>query len=598
MRSDANQANPALPEVDMFTMVVLRRRFEAVIREMVNALFRSGRSGVLNTAMDFSCSLTDSKMQAISTALGLPMHVGAIEFIPRAVMQKYPDDLKPGDCFVNNSGYHGNTHCGDFTLCAPVFHEGKLVFFSIARAHLGDMGFPTPTTYAPLARDVYEEGLMLPCVRIQRDWKDVTEVLDICKANIRAPEQFFGDYLATLAAVRTGERRIQEICDKYGADIVSAFLEQYQRYAERMATDAIRRLPKGRVEKEARYDSETPLYPDGIPVRAIMDVDPEAGRITIDLRDNIDNLPMGINMTEATVTACCRMAVLNVLGPDVPRSTGAYRRIDILMRDGSAIGRPVHPAATSAATTNLAQVLTPHIQSMFAELSAGMGTAYSTIGVQGSCPCVSGTDSRHAQRPYANQILMGYWGGPGVHGHDGWLTYGGGGAQGVLWQSSVEIVEQQQPMIVERLEIGVDSGGAGQWEGAPGAHCIFRARKDEVRFTANTAGRDFPPPGAAGGQPGGSSMVWKVDREGNRTLLPITLDVTLAPGERLESQACGGGGYGPPLQRDPAAVARRVREGWISAEHAASTYGVVLTQDLSIDLAATASRRGHAVAAE
>src|SRR5690606_6367847 len=103
-------------DIDLFTMIVLRRRFEAIIREMVNALFKSGRSGVLNTAMDFSCSLTDANFQSVSVALGLPVHVGAIELIPQAVKKKFGDAIRPGDCFVNNSAYHGNTHCGDFTL--------------------------------------------------------------------------------------------------------------------------------------------------------------------------------------------------------------------------------------------------------------------------------------------------------------------------------------------------------------------------------------------------------------------------------------------------------------------------------------------------
>src|SRR5690606_22008932 len=144
--------------------IVLRRRFEAIIREMVNALFKSGRSGVLNTAMDFSCSLTDADFRSVSVALGLPVHVGAIELIPQAVKTKFGDTIEPGDCFVNNSAYHGNTHCGDFTLCVPVFMDDELVFYTIARAHLGDIGFPTATTYGPDSRDVYQEGLKLPCL--------------------------------------------------------------------------------------------------------------------------------------------------------------------------------------------------------------------------------------------------------------------------------------------------------------------------------------------------------------------------------------------------------------------------------------------------
>lgn len=560
----------------MFTMVVLRRRVEAVIRDMINTLFRTGRSGVLNTAMDFSCSITDDSLRTVSTALGLPVHVGAIELIPKAVKEKFGDDIRPGDCFANNSGYHGNTHCGDFTLCAPVYFEGELVFFTIARAHLGDMGFPTPTTYGPLSRDVYEEGLKLPCVRIQRDNSDVQEVVDICKANIRAPEQFYGDYIATLAAVRTGEAGMQKICAQYGIGTVRKFLTQFQDYARDMAIDAIRQLPAGRVRREAFYDSETDLYPDGIPVRATIEVDPVEGLVTVDLLDNVDNLPLGINLTEATMTASCLIAVLTVLGPDVPRCTGSFSRVRILSREGAAIGRPKHPAATSAATSNLTQLLCPLVRSAFSELKSGLGSACGTIGLPGSCAVVSGVDPRHDNRPFVNQIIMGYWGGPGLHGHDGWFTHGSSGSNGALWQSSVEMVEQQQPVLVERLEIAVDSGGAGEWNGSPGAFCIFRSRTDNIRYTANTAGHDFPPFGAAGGWAGGRNDSWWEDKAGERRALPNSLDVTLNTGEKLVSQACGGGGYGDPLDRDPARVAEDVQEGWISLERAHRIHGVVL----------------------
>jgi len=580
--------------VDMFTMVVLRRRLEAIIREMVNALFRSGRSGVLNTAMDFSCCITDSQHRAVSTALGLPIHVAAIDLISRATEAKFGADIHQGDCFANNSAYHGNTHCGDFTLCAPIFVEGELVFYAIARAHLGDMGFPTPTTYSPLSRDLYEEGLMLPCVRIQRDYKDVAEVLDICKANIRAPEQFHGDYLATLAAVRTGERGIQDLCAKYGVGTVRAFLNQFQAYAGEMATAAIRKLPKGTVSREEKHDSEWDGMPDGIPVRATMAVDPDAGMIDIDLTDNIDNLPLGINLSESTATAACRVAVLTALGPDVPRATGAFQRIRIRMREGSAVGIPKFPAATSTATTSLCHVLNSLIQSLFADLAQGRGAASCTIGNPASCPCVSGNDSRHGGGAFANQVLMGYWGGPGVPGHDGWLTYGGAGAQGMMWQSSVEVTEQQQPVLVECLELGVDSGGAGQWEGGPGAHCIYRVRDDVVRFTTNAAAHDFPPFGAAGGKQGGASYAWRIGRNRQRVELGNSIDVTLSPGECLESQGCGGGGYGNPLLRDPDRVAWRAREGWISVQRARDVYGVVLDtggEQFRVDEAATRALR-------
>ena len=577
------------PPIDLFTMVVIRRRFEAIIREMINALFKSGRSGVLNTAMDFSCSLTDHQFRSISLAQGLPVHVGAIDLIPKAVAAKFGKDIRPGDCFVNNSGYLGNTHCADFTVCAPVFFEGRVVFYVIARAHLGDMGFPTPTTYSPTAKDVYEEGLILPCVRIQKDYADVPEVIDICRANIRVPDQFYGDYLAVLAAVRTGENRLVELCGKYGSFKIEAFLEEFQKYAERMAVDAIRKLPAGAVSKEMLYDSEYKGLPDGIPIRATLTVDPEDATVTVDLTDNVDNLPLGINLTESTVTAACMTAVLNILGPDVPRCTGSFKRVHLLLRDGSAIGRPKFPAATSAATTNLCHALVPHIQSMFAELRSDLGTAYGTIGMPGSCAVISGLDHRTSQ-PFVNQIIMGYWGGPAMHGHDGWLTYGSGCSQGILWQSSVEVVEQQQPILIEKLEIRQDSGGAGEWQGAPGAECSIKARQNPVRFIVNSASRQNPPQGAAGGLAAAPMRIARMGTDGAVEELPISVDTVIASGERLLSHGCGGGGFGDPLRRMADLVSRDVREGVISAERARDVFGVIL-KDGEVDQSATLERR-------
>lgn len=558
---------------DPFLMVVLRRRFESIIREMINALFKSGRSGVLNTAMDFSCSLTDAKFQSVSVALGLPVHVGAIDLIPRAVSEKFGDRIAEGDCYANNYAYMGNSHCGDFTLCVPVYFGGKLRFYAIARAHLADMGFPTPTTYAPNAEDVYQEGLLLPCVRVQRDYRDVEDVLDICRANIRAPETFEGDYLACLSAVRTGERRLQELCEKYGGDVVERFVDDFQTYAEDMARAAISRLPAAKVERTIRYDSELPDYRDGIPITAAMEVDPEAGEIRLDLTDNVDNLPLGINLSESTTLACCRMGVLNVLGSDIPRCTGAFRCVKVKMREGAVIGKPRHPAATPSATTNICNAFACHVQALFADVQDGLGSAYGSIGMPGSAPVISGRDPRKGNQPFVNQIIMGYWGGPAVQASDGWLTYGSGSSQGMLWQSSVEIVELQQPVLIEEIGIRPDSGGAGRTRGAPGSQATLLAHKSPLRLLVNAGAHDHAPEGVRGGMPGATTRIYHEDVEGRRTDLGISIDVRLHVGERLVSLACGGGGYGDPSKRDKSAIAKDLEEGWITPQHAREAYG-------------------------
>lgn len=559
--------------VDNFLMIVLRRRFEAIIRDMVNALFKSGRSGVLNTAMDFSCSLTDAKFQTVSVALGLPVHTGAIDLIPRVVAERYEGRMKPGDCIANNDGYLGNTHCADFTLCAPVFFGGKLRFYAIARAHFADMGFPTPTTYGATAFDRFQEGLQLPCVRIQQDYEDVPEVIDICKANIRAPEQFYGDYLACVAAVRTGERRLIELFEKYGAELVEEFMDQFQEYAERMAAEAIATLPKSTLSGTIYYDSDLKEYPNGIPVTAKIDIDPEAQMIRFDLTENVDNVPLGINLTESTTLASCRMSALNILGRDIPRCTGAFRRIEVKMREGAVIGKPKYPAATSAATSNLCSAFASHLHALFSQISGDYGSAYGNAGLPASSPVLSGRDPRNGGAEFVNQILMGYWGGPGVSGTDGWLTYGSASTQGMLWQSSVEVSERQQPIVIEELAMRVDSGGAGEFQGGPGARTVFYSHLAPVRIVYNSGAKDNPPLGVRGGKPGMGTRIRKVAADGTETDLPIYGDITLEPGERLISEGCGGGGYGDPARRDKARIAHHLKEGWITPEFASRQYG-------------------------
>ena len=564
--------------IDDFLMIVLRRRLESIIREMANALFKSGRSGVLNTAMDFSCCLTDAKFQSISVALGLGAHLGAIDLTPRAVAAKHGASMRPGDCFANNDGYLGNTHCADFTLTVPVFHAGKLRFYAIARAHFADMGFPIPTTYHAMARDAYEEGLTLPCIRIQRDYCDIEEVIDICKGNIRAPEQFYGDYLACLAAVRTGERRLHELCDKYGGALIEGFLDQFQDYAEHMAMEAIAKIPKGKTKRTIYYDSCLPEYPNGIPITAELEVDPDSKVINIDVTDNVDNVPLGINMTECTTLAMCRMGTVNVLGPDVPRCSGAFRRINVKMREGAVVGKPRFPAATSAATTNICQAFGAHIMALFSDISPDHGAAYSPSALPGSCPVVSGSDPRKDNTPFVNQIIIGAWSGPGIAGAEPWLTYTSIGAQGQLWQPSIEVTEQQQPLIVEEVGLRVDSGGAGEFQGGPGSRVVFLAHTTPVRLIINAGGHDNPPLGVRGGQQGAALRIWKQDLDGNLTDLGVDIDMVLQPGERLISEGCGGGGFGDPAKRDRDKIADQLREGWITPEYAKRHYGFDLMQ--------------------
>ena len=188
---------------------VLANRFDVIVREMTNTLFRTGRSAVLNMARDFSCCIVTADNQLLTAAEGLQAHVLGAGLQTNSMTELH-GDLAPGDAFLHNDPLIGNTHPADHTLLVPVFIDGRHMFTASAKAHQADCGNSEPTTYMSYARDVYEEGaLIFPCVRIQRDYKDVVDIVRMCQSRIRVPEMWYGDYLAAVGAVRIGERRLQ-----------------------------------------------------------------------------------------------------------------------------------------------------------------------------------------------------------------------------------------------------------------------------------------------------------------------------------------------------------------------------------------------------
>ena len=207
---------------DPVLLAVIANRLDSIVREMENTLLRSGRSAVLNMARDFSCALITGDNRLLASAEGLPVHVIGMEFLAEAVTDLH-DDLADGDAFLHNDPYLGNTHPGRPRHPRAGLLGGTHVFTAAAKAHQADCGNAQPTTYMPYARDVYEEGsLIFPAVRVQRDYRDIDDIIRMCRRRIRVPDQWYGDYLAMVGAARIGEARLKELCAKYGRETLDA----------------------------------------------------------------------------------------------------------------------------------------------------------------------------------------------------------------------------------------------------------------------------------------------------------------------------------------------------------------------------------------
>ena len=588
-------------KTDPILMAVIANRLDSIVREMENTLLRTGRSGVLNMARDFSCAITTGENELLSSAEGLPCHIFGAHLMT-AAMTELHDDLADGDAFLHNDPYRGNSHAADHTILVPVLFEGEHMFTTVAKAHQADIGNSEPSTYMPFAKDVYQEGaLIFPCVRIQKDRRDVEDIIRMCRSRIRVPDQWYGDYLAMVGAARVAEARLKELCGRYGKDLVKSFIQDWFDYSEQKMVQAISKLPGGTTTGVGRHDPITGVLPDGIEIKVTVTVDASAGRISLDLRDNIDCIPAGVNESEACTVSNVMTGVFNSLKPGVPANSGSFRRIELLLRDNCIVGRPKFPHSTSVATTNVGDRLVVTTQKAIADAWPGFGAAEGATGLGPGFSVISGVDRRQNSEPYVNQVFLGSQGGPAHPEIDGWVTYGLAVAAGLMFRDSIELSELKYPFRVGELRIREDSEGAGRRRGAPGATVRFGPKWDPMEAAYVTDCVSFPPRGTQGGLAAARNVAFTVDSNGVETEITPLGSLTLQPGEQIGQHSTGGGGYGEPFEREPERVRQDVLWGFVSFDRARSVYAVAFrseerTADLEVDIAETARLRSATVA--
>ncbi len=420
----AKNGNAAAEGFDPVTLAVLNKRFEAVTTKMANTLLRTGRSGVLNLARDFSTSIVTRDCELLTGAESLPIHhLSGADLMARSMMELHPD-LRRGDAFLHNSPYHGCSHPADHTILVPVIDaHGQHHFTAWVKAHQADCGNSLPTTYMGHARDVYEEGaLIFPAVKVQAGYEDIADIIRMCEMRIRVPEQWRGDYLVMIGAARIGEREILAMADEFGWDTLHAFTGEWFDYSEKTMVAAIRKMPSGGAVAHSTHDPVPGTPPEGIPIKVAVEIDSDNAMIEVDLRDNPDAMPCGLNLSEGCARTAAMIGVFNSIEDQVPTNAGSFRRIKIHIREGCVAGGGKHPVSMSVATTNLADRVTSPVQRACAKIRQGLGLAEAGPIFPASMAVISGTDPRHGDARYVNQIFLMFTGGAASANNDSWLT--------------------------------------------------------------------------------------------------------------------------------------------------------------------------------
>ncbi len=591
-----SQARSADQSRDVVALAVMTNRMEGVVRKMTNTLFRTARSTVLNTARDFSCCVVTADHQLLVMGESLPIHVIRGPDLTSQWLKRFHPHPRRGDAFIHNSPYHGNSHAGDHSIVVPVVDDdGRHRATAVVKAHMADIGNSEPTTLTATARDVYEEGaLIFPTVKIQEDYSDVEDVIRMCMTRIRVPEDWYGDYLGMIGAARVGERELLKVGDEVGWDAFDRYVAEWFDYSEERIRATIRTLPSGTRTGYDIHDAvPLPGVEEGVPLEVTVTVDPDAAEIEIDLRNNPDCLPCGLNLTESTSNTSALIGVFNSIDYTLPRNAGSARAIKVLLRENCVVGIPVHPASCSMATSGIAERLAGIVQRTLAEFKDGLGMASTGPECPPAVAGLSGRDPRHGNAPFVDMMILGNSGGAGHPHGDGWLTNGETSDGGSMMRDSTEVLELLRPIRVWTDRIIPDTEGAGRFRGSPSLYIEYGPVDTELEVLYAADGTVNPALGVRGGHSGALCRPYMRTEEGELVELDAWARVMLKPGETMVSVSSGGGGYGVPHERDPERVRHDVADGWVSVERARLIYGVVLTADGDVDEDATAVRRAE-----
>ena len=588
-RKSTNGRGTKMSALDPVTLAVLNKRFEAVTTKMANTLLRTGRSGVLNLARDFSTSIVTRDCELLAGAESLPIHhLSGADLMARAMTDLHPV-LTRGDAYLHNSPYHGCSHPADHTILVPVMDAKGVHQMTVwVKAHQADCGNSQPTTYMGHARDVYEEGaLIFPAVKVQENYEDLVDVIRLCELRIRVPEQWRGDYLAMVGAARIGEREVLAMAEEYGWETLHAFEQQWFDYSEKAMIAAIKKLPNGTATARSTHDPVPGTPPEGIEIKSTVKIDNKKAIIEVDLRDNPDAMPCGLNLSEGCARTAAMMAIFYSIPDQVPTNHGSFRRIRVHIRDGCIAGGGKHPTSMSVATTNLADRVTNPTQRAFAMIKDGLGLAEAGPIFPAALGVISGFDPRYGNAPFVNQIFLLDTGGPAAPTTDAWLTICHAGNSGMCFIDSVELDELHFPFLVKERRLVADTEGAGRTIGAPSGYCEYGPVGNselEVAYVADGATNNAK--GARGGLGGAPIRNYVRRTNGKLEALPACADIIQQPGETVASYSAGGG-YGAPKSRPVEKVKYDVDEGWISRKRAREVYGVALTAAGEVDVETT-----------
>ena len=559
--------------VDPITSAVIAGAVESIAVEMGHKLARMSYSSIIRESEDFGTVICDHlARQLCESPQSTPLQSGPIPGYVRGINRRFEElgeKWRPGDVVMHNHPYYGASHGPDVGFCVPVFHAGELIGYSMTTAHHLDLGALTPGTCGIVdATDAYAEGLQLNAIKIEEEGRRNDWIWRLLRDNIRASHIVVGDMEAQIAAARIGADRFVDLVERHGLDVVRAASEDLMDYSERVLRREIEKLPDGTYRAEGFIDGyldhPNEAYRD-LPIRAAVTVD--GSNIVVDLDGTAPQVDLPINMPfEGTVDIAIYLVLRSILidsetSDPVPTNSGLFRPITIVAPEGC-LANPRFPAPTIARFVAGNIVAETVMRALAPIVPDHVAASIGNLGVISLSGLRQGTHWVHMD------IWEGSYGGrSGKDGLDAVDTL-----YGNTRNNPIEDIESHLPLRILRYELNEDSGGAGRWRGGLGS---IRDTQflEPGGFSIEGDGNKYPPRGLFGGLDGSpGAMLLNPGTEREESLpSKIPYRKTVA-GDTIRTIRPSGGGYGDPLERDPAAVREDVLDGYVSEKTADRHY--------------------------
>lgn len=544
-----------MQRTDPITFEVLRNAFVASAEEMKATLLRTAHSSIIYEVQDMSTGLFNSKGELVAQTTGMAIFLGTLSLAVEAAVKKFGlANLHPGDIIVTNDPYiGGGTHLNDVTMISPVYYAGILLGFTGCRAHWTEIGGKNPGGVSTDSLDIYQEGLQFPIVKLFQKGTPNETLIDMIRVNVRAPEMTLGDMYAEMAACRIGERRLQEMTEKYNVKTIQDAMDDILDHGERITRMAIQKIPDG------EYNAEDYLDDDGTNDNSI----PVKVKVTVkDDKLHFDFTGSGISRGPvscgySTTLSACRVILKAITEPALPPNEGCYRPLTITAPHGTVVNvaRPTPVCIYWEGASRVIDVVWRALAAVIPEkLPAGHLSSLCVISL-------SGFDARTGKPFYWVQPEPGGWGaGKNIDGDSGQIALVDGDAYNI----PVEVIEKRYPVLIERYALNTDSGGLGHHRGGLGIIRDIRIETEQCQLVATFERHKFPPFGLNGGKDGAPNSIYINPGRSDVTIGGKIHGAKLHRGDLVRVATGGGGGYGDPANRDRNLFRRDLKDGYIS----------------------------------